>query len=189
MGRLLVFRQKGAHLIDKRILVLYRQHGGDVSPLAYPVTHNAFAPDGVGMFSRFEHGTIYWHPDTGAEVLQPAPSQASWSMPRASPPLRSQRPTEVQTRLTARSAGVTPSESTFRNRTTLGIGRRPLSVDRGNRVKRPFIDALLTGCWDRKAVADASELPSRWTHRHSVASVGWSRRPLRPDDRPRAGCP
>jgi hypothetical protein len=56
----------GAHFIDKRILDRYRQLGGDGSFLGYPVTHNAFGADGVGMFRRFEHGVIYWHPNIGA---------------------------------------------------------------------------------------------------------------------------
>ncbi|HEY7068053.1 MAG TPA: hypothetical protein VII06_41765 [Chloroflexota bacterium] len=56
----------GAHFIDRRILDRYRQLGGDISFLGYPVTHNAFAADGVGMFSRFKNGVIYWHPDIGA---------------------------------------------------------------------------------------------------------------------------
>lgn len=55
-----------AHFIDRRILDRYQQLGADVSFLGYPVTHNAFAADGVGMFSRFKHGVIYWHPQIGA---------------------------------------------------------------------------------------------------------------------------
>ena len=55
-----------AQFIDSRILARYRQLGGDVSVLGYPVSHNAFAADGVGMFSLFQQGVIYWHPQVGA---------------------------------------------------------------------------------------------------------------------------
>src|SRR5262245_56785559 len=56
----------GAQFVDKRILDKYRQLGAELSFLGYPIAHNAFAADGVGMFSRFQHGVIHWHPATGA---------------------------------------------------------------------------------------------------------------------------
>lgn len=58
-------RPTKAHLIDKRILDCYRRLNAQASVLGYPLSDNAFAADGVGMFSHFEHGSIYWTPRTG----------------------------------------------------------------------------------------------------------------------------
>lgn len=34
--------------------------------IGYPVTDELGTPDGVGRFNHFEHGSIYWTPQTGA---------------------------------------------------------------------------------------------------------------------------
>ncbi len=48
----------------------YRALGGCGSSLGVPIKDETGAPDGVGRYSVFERGSIYWTPDTGAhEVL------------------------------------------------------------------------------------------------------------------------
>jgi hypothetical protein len=44
----------------------YRALGGCSSFLGAPTTPETGAPDGVGRYSVFEHGSIYWTPSTGA---------------------------------------------------------------------------------------------------------------------------
>ncbi|HEY5952334.1 MAG TPA: hypothetical protein VIV40_42845, partial [Kofleriaceae bacterium] len=49
-------------LIDAK----YRMLGGCSSFLGRPTTAETATPDGVGRYSVFEHGSIYWSPSTGA---------------------------------------------------------------------------------------------------------------------------
>lgn len=44
----------------------YRALGGCNSVLGAPITEEQTTPDGVGRYTVFEHGSIYWTPDTGA---------------------------------------------------------------------------------------------------------------------------
>jgi hypothetical protein len=46
--------------------VKYQQLGGCNSILGAPITEEQGAPDGVGRYSVFEHGSIYWTPEIGA---------------------------------------------------------------------------------------------------------------------------
>ena len=46
--------------------------GGEQSVLGYPTTDETTTPDGVGHYNHFEHGSIYWTPDTGACELHGA---------------------------------------------------------------------------------------------------------------------
>ena len=43
--------------------------GGPNSILGAPVTDEEGTPDGVGRFNHFEHGSIYWTPNTGAHEI------------------------------------------------------------------------------------------------------------------------
>jgi len=49
-----------------QIDVKYRALGGCGSFLGRPTTDELAAPDGVGRYSVFEHGSIYWSPSSGA---------------------------------------------------------------------------------------------------------------------------
>lgn len=40
--------------------------GGTQGPLGFPIADEAVAPDGVGRYSIFQQGVIYWHPRYGA---------------------------------------------------------------------------------------------------------------------------
>jgi hypothetical protein len=44
----------------------YREIGGCNSVLGAPIAPEQLAPDGVGRYSVFERGSIYWRPTTGA---------------------------------------------------------------------------------------------------------------------------
>ncbi len=47
----------------------YRALGGCTSFLGVPVSEERVAPDGVGRYSVFENGSIYWTPQTGAHEV------------------------------------------------------------------------------------------------------------------------
>lgn len=44
----------------------YDELRGDHSFLGHPDDEERFCPDGVGRYRQFEHGSIHWHPSTGA---------------------------------------------------------------------------------------------------------------------------
>ena len=43
-------------------------HGPD-GPLGLPITDETGTPDGIGRFNHFEHGSIYWTPNTGPMMV------------------------------------------------------------------------------------------------------------------------
>lgn len=47
----------------------YAALGGSGSFLGSPTIAETTTPDGVGKFRHYEHGSIYWHPDTGAHEV------------------------------------------------------------------------------------------------------------------------
>lgn len=60
----------GSGMAKGAIGVTYRALGGCTSVLGVPKTDEMGTPDGVGRYSVFEHGSIYWTQATGAhEVL------------------------------------------------------------------------------------------------------------------------
>ena len=54
------------------ILAKYKQMKSYTSFLGYPITDELVANDGIGRFSMFEHGTIYWSPTTNAHEVHGA---------------------------------------------------------------------------------------------------------------------
>lgn len=52
--------------INGLILDRWLALGGPNSVLGFPIADEAVASDGVGRFSVFQNGVIYWHPNTGA---------------------------------------------------------------------------------------------------------------------------
>jgi uncharacterized protein with LGFP repeats len=55
--------ETGAHEVHGGIRVKWAQLGDWIG---YPTTDEGACPDGVGRFSHFENGSIYWTPDTDA---------------------------------------------------------------------------------------------------------------------------
>lgn len=49
-----------------KILEKWSELGGTTGSLGFPIADETPTSDGVGRFSLFEYGAIYWHPDTGA---------------------------------------------------------------------------------------------------------------------------
>jgi hypothetical protein len=62
----------GAHEIHGAIIVEYQAIGGPNSFLGLPITDLSLAPDGVGVYSHFQGGSIYWSPPTGAHEVHGA---------------------------------------------------------------------------------------------------------------------
>ncbi|NLE80603.1 MAG: esterase [Rhodococcus sp.] len=50
----------------------YQAAGGAAGPLGFPTTPELGTPDGRGRFNHFEHGSIYWTPETGAHAIRGA---------------------------------------------------------------------------------------------------------------------
>ncbi len=59
----------GSGVVVGAIEAKYRQLGGCDSLLGRPITNEMTPPDGVGRYSVFERGSIYWTPSTGAHEV------------------------------------------------------------------------------------------------------------------------
>lgn len=58
--------------INGLILEKWQDMGGPSSDLGFPIADEAKTPDGQGRFSVFQNGSIYWHPQHGAHVIDGA---------------------------------------------------------------------------------------------------------------------
>lgn len=58
--------ENGAHALYGRIGARYAEIGGPTSWLGFPKSDETKTPDGKGRYVHFEHGSIYWSPETGA---------------------------------------------------------------------------------------------------------------------------
>jgi len=67
--------ETGAHEVHGDIRLKYAQLG---NWLGYPTTDETGCPDGVGRFNHFEHGSIYWTPQTGAQEVH-GDIRAKWA--------------------------------------------------------------------------------------------------------------
>lgn len=61
--------QTGAHEVHGAIHERFLALGGDGGFLGYPTTDETATPDGAGRYNHFQHGSIYWHPETGAHEV------------------------------------------------------------------------------------------------------------------------
>ncbi|WP_254780959.1 N-acetylmuramoyl-L-alanine amidase [Modestobacter sp. DSM 44400] len=59
----------GAHVVRGALLAYWASTGAETGPLGYPVVSEISA-DRVGAVSRFENGTVYWSPTTGARTVR-----------------------------------------------------------------------------------------------------------------------
>ncbi|MGW6424221.1 alpha/beta hydrolase-fold protein [Nocardia sp. NPDC055053] len=71
-GRVFYSAATGAHPVAGRIGGAYTGVGGPLSPLGLPTGDERGLPDGRGRMQAFEGGSIYWTPDTGAQVMRGA---------------------------------------------------------------------------------------------------------------------
>jgi uncharacterized protein with LGFP repeats len=60
--------QTGAHAVHGNIRKRWLELGGEGGALGYPTSDEVATPDLRGRRSRFEHGEIWWYPETGAAV-------------------------------------------------------------------------------------------------------------------------
>lgn len=62
----------GAFEVHGAIRDKWRDLNWEAGPLGYPLSNETKTPDGVGRFSVFQHGSIYWTPATGAHEVRGA---------------------------------------------------------------------------------------------------------------------
>jgi hypothetical protein len=65
----------GAHAVIGAISLKWAELRREAGPLGYPVSDEAAAADGVGRFSDFQSGVVYWHPNVGAHAVYGAIGQ------------------------------------------------------------------------------------------------------------------
>ena len=58
-----------AHALWGRIQARYSSMGGPSSWLGFPTTTELATPNGRGRYVHFQHGSIYWTPETGAHAI------------------------------------------------------------------------------------------------------------------------
>jgi hypothetical protein len=59
----------GAHEVHGLIRDKWAALGWERSFLGYPVTDETSTPDSIGRYNHFEHGSIYWSPESGAHEI------------------------------------------------------------------------------------------------------------------------
>ncbi|SDD62048.1 PQQ-dependent sugar dehydrogenase [Actinokineospora iranica] len=62
-------RGTGAHDVRGQIRGLWSAMGWERSLLGYPKSNEEMAPDGIGRYSHFQNGSIYWTGATGAHEI------------------------------------------------------------------------------------------------------------------------
>jgi uncharacterized protein with LGFP repeats len=59
-------RATGEPTGPSKVEIRYAEMGGESSPLGAPIAEETDASDGIGRYRDYEHGSIFWSPDTGA---------------------------------------------------------------------------------------------------------------------------
>ena len=67
----------GAHEVHGAIRNTWASLGWELGFLGYPTTDELTTPDGVGKYTQFQGGSIYWSPATGAHVVR-GPVRDKW---------------------------------------------------------------------------------------------------------------
>jgi uncharacterized protein with LGFP repeats len=68
----------GARLLMGDIRATWARYGYERSFLGYPTTDERGAPDGVGRYTHFQGGSVYWSPTTGPKVVT-GDIRAAWA--------------------------------------------------------------------------------------------------------------
>lgn len=71
-GGVIYSSDAGTFEVHGAILALWSELGREHGFLGYPLTDETTTPDGVGRFSHFQGGSIYWTPHTGAHEVHGA---------------------------------------------------------------------------------------------------------------------
>jgi hypothetical protein len=87
----------GAHEVHGAIRDKWAQLGWERSDLGYPTTDESVTPDGIGRFNHFQHGSIYWTPNTGAHevhgVIRAKWAELGWEQSWLGYPISDEEPT------------------------------------------------------------------------------------------------
>ncbi len=67
-----------AHAINGEIKKRWDEMGNERSFLGYPTSDTLPSPDGIGWFTHFQGGTIFWTPATGAYVVSGDTKTRKW---------------------------------------------------------------------------------------------------------------
>jgi hypothetical protein len=62
--------QTGTHYVIGEIRAKFLRDGG-VERFGYPITDEVPTPDGFGLMTKFEKGTVYWYRGHSAEIGTP----------------------------------------------------------------------------------------------------------------------
>lgn len=62
--------QTGAHAVHGELLTEWAREGFEAGRLGYPVRNEVSTPNRQGAVQSFEHGVLYWSPDTGAQRVE-----------------------------------------------------------------------------------------------------------------------
>jgi Uncharacterized protein potentially involved in peptidoglycan biosynthesis len=76
-GRIYYHPSAGTYAVYGGILDKWKSTGADSGFLGYPRTDEKAAPDTVGHFQHFQHGSIYWNPKYGAHIVS-GPILTEW---------------------------------------------------------------------------------------------------------------
>lgn len=68
-GGTIYWKLNDAYFVAGAIRDKWGETSWETGYLGYPDSDEVTTSDGAGRFNRFEHGMIYWHPDTGAHVV------------------------------------------------------------------------------------------------------------------------
>jgi hypothetical protein len=60
----------GAHEVHGLIRDAWATLGWEAGALGYPTSDESATPDGIGRYNVFQHGSIYWTPQTGAHEVR-----------------------------------------------------------------------------------------------------------------------
>ncbi|MEV6274642.1 alpha/beta hydrolase-fold protein [Nocardia sp. NPDC051832] len=71
-GRVFNSAQGGTHAVGGMIGGGYQAANGPAGPLGLPIGGERGLPDGRGRVQDFEHGSLYWTPQTGAQMVRGA---------------------------------------------------------------------------------------------------------------------
>ena len=70
--------RSGVHEVHGDIRAKWAELGWERSQLGYPTTDETGTPDGIGRFTHFQAGSIYWTPQTGAHEVH-GDIRAKWA--------------------------------------------------------------------------------------------------------------
>ena len=114
----------GAHEVHGTIRDLWAKLGWETGILGYPITSETPTPDKIGRFNHFEHGSIYWTPQTGTHEVHGSIrdlwAKLGWEKGRLGYPTSDERPS-------AKCPGC--RENTFQHGTIYWSGARGAWVE------------------------------------------------------------